>query len=345
MIKELIRKKLPNIWKKYKIITSKERIHNFKKEDNKIFIFLAADYPNIGDIAITYAQNLFLKKCFPDYKIIEIPADKTLSLIKFIKKNIKANDIITIIGGGNMGNIYEYYEELRRTVIKYFSKNYIISFPQTIDFTNDKEGKKSLAKTIRTVKKSKKILILAREEKSYNKMKEYFGREKVKISPDIVLSLKDSLNIRKEEIGKIGICFRNDKEEDINKLKIKEEILLQINAKKAIVFDTVLKKDEFAYENRYEEFYKILNNIASCDVLYTNRLHAMIFAYLVDTNCYFIDNTNKKLSETYKKWLSNVSYIKEYDVKKGNSTRDINLEKEFEKLRKEIIKGVKKWIK
>ena len=238
-----------------------------------------------------------------------------------------------------MGNIYEYYEDLRRTVIKNFRKNYIISFPQTIDFTDDKEGIKSLKKTVKTVKSHKNILIFAREEKSYNKMKKIFGNSKVKLSPDIVLSLKDSLKINIEKTDKIGICFRNDKEDDAGKLLYKKEILEKFENSEKIIFDTVINKEDFNYEDRYKLLFNILENITKCKEIYTNRLHAMIFSYLVGTKCYFIDNTNKKISETYKRWLSNIEYIKEYNNGKFVTNKDINLKNEFEKMKREIIKG------
>ena len=341
MIKKFLRTKLPSLWKIYKINTSNEEIKNISKEDKKVFIFLAADYPNLGDIAITYAQKEFLKECYPQYKIIEVPADKTITLLKFVKKITNKNDIITTVGGGNMGNIYEYYEDLRRTVINNFKDNYIISFPQTIDFSNDAQGKKSLNKTIKTIKKHKNILIYAREEKSYKKMKELFGEEKVKLSPDIVLSLKNKIDINQDEKDKIGICFRNDKEEDLTKLKIKEEILNLTQNDDKIIFDTVLTRKDFIYEDRYKLLFKTLEEIANFKTIYTNRLHAMIFAYLVGTRCYFVDNTNKKISETYKKWLSNIEYIKEYNVEQKECNKELNLDKAFGKMKKEIIEGDK----
>lgn len=341
MMKKFFRTKFPNLWKVYKINTSNEKIKDVSKEDKKVFIFLAADYPNLGDVAITYAQKEFLKECYPQYKIVEVPVDKTINLLKFLKKITNKDDIITTVGGGNMGNIYEYYEDLRRTVINAFKENYIISFPQTIDFSNDKIGKKSLNKTIKTIKKHNNILIYAREEKSYKKMKELFGEKKVKLSPDIVLSLRNKIDINQGKKNKIGICFRNDKEEDLTKLKIKEEILKLTQNEEKVIFDTVLDKKDFTYEDRYKLLMKTLEKIADCKTIYTNRLHAMIFAYLVKTRCYFIDNTNKKISETYKKWLSNIEYIKEYSEEPKECNKELDLENAFVKMKKEIIEGDK----
>ena len=46
---------------------------DYKKKDKKIVLALAADYGNLGDVAITYAQRKFLEEKFPNYEVIEIP--------------------------------------------------------------------------------------------------------------------------------------------------------------------------------------------------------------------------------------------------------------------------------
>ena len=105
-LKEKIKEKYPNLFLKLKMIVKSEKIplNNTKK---KIYIFLAANYGNFGDIAITYAQREYLTKILPDYEIIEIPASKFYNYYRFLKKNITKHDIITIVGGGNLGNLYE----------------------------------------------------------------------------------------------------------------------------------------------------------------------------------------------------------------------------------------------
>ena len=103
----------------------------------------------------------------------------------------------------------------------------------------------------------------------------------------------------------------------------------------------MLDKEKFSYEDRYELLVQTLERIANCKEIYTNRLHAIIFDYLVGTKCYFIDNTNKKISETYKKWLSNIEYIKEYKFEKKDCNNELDLEGIFKKMKKEIIEGYK----
>src|SRR5690606_38406975 len=109
---------------------------------NQAYIFLAADYGNLGDVAITYAQTKFLKE-HSDYQVIEIPISESLEGLWSVKKNIKKGDIVTTVGGGNMGDLYDQIEFIRQLTFQWFPNNRIISFPQTFDFTDSKEGRKA----------------------------------------------------------------------------------------------------------------------------------------------------------------------------------------------------------
>ena len=93
-------------------------IENINKEDKKVWIALAPDYANIGDIAISIAQRKILEEIYPDKKIIEVPMlgyfeykDKMIDNT-FIEK-INEDDIITIIGGRKYGKCI--YRRRRKT--------------------------------------------------------------------------------------------------------------------------------------------------------------------------------------------------------------------------------------
>ena len=67
-------------------------------------MFLAADYNNLGDIAITTAQYNFLKKNLPDYKVVCVTPSDTIRYCKSIKRLSPENVLVTLIGGGNNGS-------------------------------------------------------------------------------------------------------------------------------------------------------------------------------------------------------------------------------------------------
>ena len=174
----------------------------------RIFIFLAADYGNIGDIAITYSQEQFIKKYFSNYSVIIIPLKQTYNYFKFLSKNICCEDIITTIGGGNMGDLYYGFEIKRQFIIKHFKKNKIISFPQSISFSNTKFGIKISEKSKKIYNSHNNLVLFARDSESFIKMKELFANNQVYLVPDIVLSYKCNIERIRDNIT---FCLRNDK--------------------------------------------------------------------------------------------------------------------------------------
>src|SRR5690554_4081922 len=67
----------------------------------RAFIFLAADYGNIGDLAITAAQQTFLEKVVPTHQVVLIPISATRQVLRSIRKQVRPEDIVTTVGGGN----------------------------------------------------------------------------------------------------------------------------------------------------------------------------------------------------------------------------------------------------
>ena len=63
-------------------------IFEIPAKGKKIFIFLGADYGNLGDVAITFAQTKYLIENYPDYTVVEVPISKTFAGIKAAKKVI-----------------------------------------------------------------------------------------------------------------------------------------------------------------------------------------------------------------------------------------------------------------
>ena len=319
------------------------------KDKKRTFVFLAADYGNIGDIAITYAQKEFLKDCLKNYQIIEINLHDTYKYLYFLKKNINKDDIITIIGGGNLTNRYDYFEELRRIVIKNFKNNKIISFPQTIEFTEDYFGQISKRRSQKIYSKNRNLIIFAREKKSFENMKETFPKNKVLLCPDIVMYLKEKLNIKKDKREKIGICLRDDKEKAINSDIVKEKIIKKCGKENIIYMSTHTGDENYRQEKRDKYFKDLLENISQKEFFVTDRLHGMIFCYLTNTPCLAFDNDNHKVKETYDLWLKDCEFIKLVSNNEINDIdkfieeiktikiNNINLKDKFDNLKKAIM--------
>lgn len=318
-----------------------------KKCDKKVFILLSADYGNVGDIAITIAQEEILKKLFPDRKIVEIPMTYAYEHVNEIKHLVNEDDIFTIIGGGNMGNMYLEFEDKRRFVIETFKDNKMVSFPQSIDFRDDDEGKKELKKSVDIYAQNDRLTIFAREKKSYDIMKSNFKND-VYLIPDIVFSLKGKIEQNTNILrNNVTLCLRDDRERvldvNLNKLirLLKKEKLGDIE-----IASTHIGEGHVKSEQRKKIFNNCLNKFRNSKVIITDRLHGMIFCAITDTPCIALDNSNNKVSSTYNTWLKDeplIKFIEEYDEEKiieyvkelSNIEKpkiSLELEEKFEKL-------------
>jgi len=284
----------------------------------KIIVALAADYGNLGDVAITFAQTKFLEKNFPNHEIIEFPISGTFTNMKSLKKICNKNDVITIVGGGNTGDMYDYIEYCRQFIIKKFPLNQIISFPQTIDFSNSVTGRKALKQSQKIYSNHKRLILSAREEESLKKYKEFFPQNKILFLPDIVLSLQQEMSSFKR--AGITLCLRNDKEKNIDISQ--QNILIKFLEEKYEIryYDTHISRDNLSTQERDDELKKIWTAFKKSKIVVTDRLHGMIFCVITKTPCIAIDNSNHKVSGVYKVWLKNLNYIR---MTEANNVKEI----------------------
>ena len=283
------------------------------KDEPKIFVFLAGFYQNLGDMAITYAQKEFLQNLYPERKVICVASTQTYSALKAIKKRVGKDDIITLIGGGNMDDKYQSLEDARLFIVKHFPNNKIVSFPQTVCFSDTKKGKKSLKCSKRIYSKHKDLTMFMRENNAFLRAKEYFPKVNIQLCPDIVLYLNETEP--KTERKNILCCLRKDKEQNISG-QAREDIIKTVTENYENVFckdtvDVALADCQIdTFEKTLKEFWAMLR---TCKLVITDRLHCMIFCAITGTPCIIMDNTNKKISGVYKQWLSKTEWIKLFE--------------------------------
>ncbi|MBR1540011.1 MAG: polysaccharide pyruvyl transferase family protein [Clostridia bacterium] len=290
---------------------------NLNKKLNKIWLVLAPDYGNIGDIAIALAQRKIINDVYPTNQIVEIPMMNYFEHKDQMKNNIADEDIITIIGGGNMGNLYLGFEEKRRDIVQSFPNNKIISFPQSISFEDSEVGQTEFQNSLDIYKNHTDLSIFIRENLSYDKMKKRM--DNVIIVPDTVMYLTDKIE-KNPSISrdKIMLCFRNDREKVTENDIIEEtvELFNHHEYRDIEIMDTHLGEIRIKPEEKEEIFDSIIKKFQSAKLVITDRLHGMIFALITKTPCIALDNSTKKISATYHTWLENIPFmrlVKSYD--------------------------------
>ncbi|GAD90079.1 hypothetical protein VHA01S_032_00290 [Vibrio halioticoli NBRC 102217] len=286
-------------------------IHNMTGDltaKNKVFVVLAADYGNLGDVAITFAQSKFLNDNLKNYEVIDVPISRNLTNIRKVKNIINKNDIITIVGGGNLTDNYQSIEDCRLKWVKAFPKNKIVSFPQTIDFSGSTSGNKSFNRSKKIYEAHNNLVMFARERISFDFMKSHLDVE-VKLCPDIVLSLDK----RDSTFARNGVltCIRDDDESALTK-EYRQSLLRELKVKfKDVTFsDTHIGEATLNVKERKIELEKIWNEFSGSKLVVTDRLHGMIFSVITGTPCIVLENNNHKIKQTYLNWLSDLGYIK-----------------------------------
>ena len=277
------------------------------KDKSKIFYLQTPEHGNIGDHAIVYSSTKLLKDIYKDKVILEYSYNDLLQIGDLVYKFITKDDIIFLPGGGNMGDLYLNEEILRREIIKKYSDNKIIIFPESITFTNEKE----LELSSKIYNSHNNFTIFTRDEKSYLFAKEHFYNNKVVLMPDIVLYLEnrldDNLLISRDKRQGIIFILRDDKE------KIVDNDLINIIKNKYInylEYDTYL--NIYIY-NREKYIYEALNKISSHKLCITDRFHGLIFSYLTNTPCIVFNSLDHKI-EYGAKWFENVEWIYKADI-------------------------------
>lgn len=324
------------------IIAYKEREALILKKNKQAYVMLAANYNNLGDIAITRAQENFLKNNLPDdYEVIVIPHSKTYQKYLAIKKNANKDTIITLIGGGNSGTLYEFIEEPRRFILKFFRKFKIISFPQSVLYDSDDDIYQK--EFVELCNKCDDLTLVAREKKSYDIYRGLVERRvKVLLTPDIVFTLNNPVKIKHRE--DVSFIFRRDKEKSITTKN--EEDLINICKLYYSHYSYNDTCDVNIKENGYIELDKFLSDISQKELIVTDRLHGMILAYITDSPCIALDNNNHKIKSTYETWLKEQSLICMSDdtqeikevIRKKTKGEKVDLDKYFKPLIKCLLK-------
>lgn len=295
---------------KLKVISSLKKQNITLPKSKCAFVFLAADYGNIGDIAISAAQREYLTSTLTEYTVLCIPISKTRLVIKSIKKQIRAGDIVTTIGGGNMGSMYPDIEDLRQLIISSFPNNRIVCFPQTLDWDESAKSKQALKKIVKTYSQHQDIHIFARETITYAKLNELFykySNVNIGLAPDIVMSSTAKILGADDCLEHSGVlrCLRNDKE-------------VALTVSQYAMLDEALAKTELAINITdthaggagLDETYcaKLLadklNQFCAANLVVTDRLHGMILSLLSGTPCLVLPNANHKIRQTQIDWLS-----------------------------------------
>lgn len=288
----------------------------------KVLILGVADYNNLGDHAIAYAQRNFLNSVHPEtkgYTVIEIASGTPA---RHVAKIINADDVILFTGGGNLGTMYEFMADTYLPIIKQFPDNKKLFFPQSYTFNDIGDSPQYRHYIQEVFKQSGKTLnIVARETKSKAKFEVEFPYNNVVLTPDIVLSVSERNHVKADREG-VTVMLREDGEKVLD-LTTQDALINALQkSNKVTVTDTVV--DELvSIDDRHAVLSAKWDMIQSSKVIVTDRLHGMIFAKITGTPCVVFDNYNSKIQMTCNDWLKSDKNIVFVDHNKEISIPEI----------------------
>ncbi|MCD7872606.1 MAG: polysaccharide pyruvyl transferase family protein [Clostridiales bacterium] len=278
-------------------------IKKSKKIINPKFLLLTPEHSNLGDHAIAFSEIDFLGK----EKVVEITGRNLYSLLKYpklLKKAIGKNSIY-FNGGGNLGTFwFEDGEMLMRKTCNLFPDNIKIVFPQTIYYSDDDFGKTQLKKSIEIYNSFNNLIFTAREKESYNFMKNIYNR--VYLIPDMALRLNECGG----NCSRNGamILFRSDNEKTMDS-STSERIIDFAKSKFSSVCISDMGSGYNIYpKNRSTELSKKFEQFRSREIVFTDRLHGMIFAAVTGTPCVVL-NSKRKVKGVYDWIFASCPYI------------------------------------
>nr|WP_306239631.1 polysaccharide pyruvyl transferase family protein [Ornithinimicrobium cryptoxanthini] len=267
----------------------------------RVFVALAADYGNLGDLAITYAQEHFLQEIFPEAIVELLPISQTLPAIAELRQAIRPQDVITLVGGGNTGDMYDDIQYLRELVIRSFPRTRIVSFPQTIDFSETFYGRWARRQARRAYNRHGDLTIFARDTRSLRTAKQLFAGCTVRLAPDVVLTLDRTLPTADRQ--GVVVALRSDLERGLNDA---EHATIEAVARQ---IDQIRKRDTHLGDVRVtaRQAEVALNHfwgdLRSARLVITDRLHGMIFSVITGTPCVVFDSGTGKVEQFYDDWL------------------------------------------
>ncbi|OLP65278.1 putative pyruvyl transferase EpsI [Bacillus pumilus] len=272
----------------------------------KIILTLLPGHDNLGDHAIAYASYQFLKEHFPTYQIIEVDMKEMYRLARPLKRARHKEDLVCIIGGGNMGDLYRYEEWTRQFIMKTFQSYPVIQLPATAHFTKTKRGKREERRAIQTYAKHPRLLLMARDQTTYEWMKRHFPHKEVWKQPDMVLTLDETSKDQTRE--GVLLCLREDKEAYLTPVE-RQQLQQQLEDaydNVGLVTTTIGKRVDRS--TRLEELSSLWNQLRQVQVVVTDRLHGMIFCAITQTPCVVLRSFDHKVMEGYE-WVSHLPFL------------------------------------
>ena len=289
---EMALKKEKDFYIDYETLNVIEKI----KQQPCVFVLTAPTHSNLGDHAQSYCISIILEKSYPNHKMIMLDEGALernfYELLYVIKRYIKESDLLFLHSGYRLTNLYMTSEYIVEMMVRLFADKKLVFLPQTIHYT-DEVVKQRISKLI-----NENVLVMCRDEQSYENAFMLFPAAKVEMYPDVVTSLIGQYDFQHERSGILMIMRApNDGESlfletDIQELKKKLEVIDKVE-----IIDTTIDEDwriiagdrKFYIEREIERYSKY-------KLVVTNRYHGTVLSMAANTPVVILPTKDHKIT-------------------------------------------------
>lgn len=284
-----------------------------QSDRKRFFLFMLPEHGNLGDYAIAIAEKQFFDDYFPEYELISVTTNEWLELKTYFVGSIKKTDVLFITGGGFVGDMWKSFCACK-DILQSFPQNRKILLPNTLTY-HDLQNEDAVRNDLEQIFSDGHTYVFFRERNSLKVCTDLGWGDRCFCFPDMVLYLKFKETEEKRN-GKVLLCFRVDT----------EKIFQEVDSIKNIIMRNQIQYDELD-THRYKyipepegDLYVrgLLEKFQKYDLVITDRLHGMLFAYVSGTPCIAFDNSTHKVSGVYEwiKGVHEVSFLEKYDEDK-----------------------------
>lgn len=285
----------------------KRKIKNIEMNKKDYTLLIGTPlHTNLGDHLIALAEMKILRECLDKSEMIEIPTEMYQVYKERLKNAISKKSLICVTGGGWMGNLWPNEEMIIQDIVSNFKENKIIIMPQTIYYDSTKENYSEILKSAQSVYASCKDLTLFVREKQSLKFVSEFYKVKCFLIADIAMSYIEECVDKREDKDKkrlVLLCLREDREKEVKNQEIgKIQSYLKKQGYQIKKTSTMSSVRVPIFLRNYMVSQK-LKEFSKAGIVVSDRLHGMIFAYLVKTPCIVMNNKTNKVFGVYDAWL------------------------------------------
>lgn len=266
------------------------------RKPKMVFLFGSPGHTNLGDQAQTYCIKNYCKKNFPKYGILVFTLHRYNSFIRcLLKLSIRKDDKIFCHSGYHLTDLYN-EQSVYLSLISTFPHRQILIFPQTVYYKNSI----NLRNTADVLNRHGNVILLCRDEVSYQTAKEHFTNCKLLLYPDIVTSLIGSKDYTNQRDG-ILFCLRDDVEAYYSNEEL-QSLIDRFKGMHTERTDTTLHgiTGKEVIKHRDKILMETWEKYSKYQLVITDRYHGTIFSLIAGTPVIVLSSADHKLSSGVK---------------------------------------------